>query len=442
MYKIVVPKSELIAQITFIIFIFTTFFGTTLPFQDTQQVLLKESGSIETSNIVNVLLFPTLFMLSFLAFLPKYNEILQILKKEKLLTLFFIWALLTIGWSEFPFTSFKRWFQQITYFFIPLVYFSYCKSIKDVIKAIKPTIYIYLLVSIVVVFIVPEATDPRFGTWRGLMPHKNHLGQIALISIVFTSIVYFAESTLKRKVVALFFLLIGISLLIGANSSTAIIGFLLFLLGSLTYVFLNKMFGNIGTGKFISIFSLIMGLTIFILIYKMAPELADSLNITGKNIDTMSSRTFLWEYMLSKISNHIFFGCGFRGFWVVDSNIVDKIWSLFLYLPIQAHNGYLDILNEGGIIATMLLVGIIVNYFVISLKEKVVNLWSWLFILPIISNFTESILFREGIRPFIFFLIAYLIIFFFDRNGENRSLNQDEKFRKTNKVWNKYSHNV
>jgi len=131
-----------------------------------------------------------------------------------------------------------------------------------------------------------------------------------------------------------------------------------------------------------------------------------------------------------EISKHPLLGCGFRGFWVVGSIGIYTIHSAFLFMPIQAHNGFLDIMNEGGIVALILLAGIIINYFVNSIRNQTLSLWSWYFVLTIIINITETTLFREGHKTFIFWILAYLISFIFYKEKQNLSLNNKSNLRK------------
>ena len=51
MYSIRIPRADLIAKISFSIFIFTTFFGTSLPFQQNMQEI--GADEIGTSKIIS-----------------------------------------------------------------------------------------------------------------------------------------------------------------------------------------------------------------------------------------------------------------------------------------------------------------------------------------------------------------------------------------------------
>ncbi len=352
MYTIKIPRAELFAKVSFVLFIFFTIFTTSIPFQDT----LQEAGEVGTTNLINVALFPFLFLLSFIAFIPKYKEVIDLIKNEKMFSVFLLWAIISTGWSSYPTVTLKRWFQIFDYFFIIAVFFSYCKSLEEVVKSIKPVVFIYLTLSIIVVFVIPGAKDPRFGTWRGLTSHKNSLGEVSMICILLTVLFYKYEKTLVNKIVVIVFILISVALLVGANSSTALINFVIFFSASTLFVVLTSIFRRVGIGKFVTFFSVFTILILFWLIYTQAPEVIEAVDVTGKDVTTLSDRTFLWQYILSEISNHPIIGCGFRGFWVIDSPGILTIWNAFPFMPIQAHSGYLDITNEVGVIGIGLFV--------------------------------------------------------------------------------------
>ena len=360
-------------------------------------------------------------MFAFIAFVPNAKKVFDIIKREKILTFFLIWALISITWSAYPLVSIKRWFQVFNYLFIPLVFFSYCKSIQQIIGTIKPILFIYLSLSIIVVFIIPGAKDPLFGTWRGFSPHKNALGQIVLMCTILMSLLIIYETNLYKKIINFMYLLIAIVLLIGAFSSTIILAFVLFASASFIYYLQASVFNKLGIGRFVALSSIFSFAGIFYLIYSQTPEIIESLNLTGKDITTFSDRTYLWEYMMFEITKHPILGCGFRGFWVIGSIGIQTIWNRFLFLPIQAHNGYLDIMNEMGVIGLSFLAMTVLNYFKQVRKVGNQSLWVWFILLPLFINLTETTLFREGHITFIFFIIAYLLPFAFPTSDPDLS---------------------
>lgn len=404
-----IPKAELFAKISFIILIFFTFFPTGLPFQST----LQEQGAEEIgqSNILNQIIRLSIFILSFIAFLPKSREVFDFIFKEKIFALFLLWALITISWSNYPSVSFKRWFQVFTIYLSTIVYLTHYQRTENVLSIIKPIVIIYIISTILVLLTIPAAKDPRFYTWRGFSPHKNHLGQMALILILSLNIIIKGEKNNLKKYILILFLVLAVVILFGAFSSTSILAFLIFLSYSLIFYFNKQINYFFPLSKSLNIIFISASIVLIAIFYLSAKEFLDELGLFGKDFTTLSDRTYLWEYMLLEVSKHPLLGTGFRGFWVVENPIVQSLWSVFQFLPIQSHNGYIDLTNETGIIGLFLLMILVVLYYIRTYNEPKIWKWSWFITLTIFINISESTLFREGHSTFIFFTIAYLVSF-------------------------------
>jgi O-antigen ligase len=413
MFTVRIPRADLISKISFSIFIFTTFFGTALPFQQSMQ----ETGADEivTSNIVNQILYPALFFLSFIAFLPNGSKVIQIIKKEKFLTLFLVYTLISTFWSPYPLLSIKRWFQFFSYYFVIIVFLSYVRDVDTLLQIIKPIIYLYIFISLIAVLIIPQAHDPLFGTWRGLAPTKNNLGQIGLISTILSFIIFFNENIRLKKYIAFLIIFFSLVLTIGTFSSTTYTGLFIFLTITFLFEIKKQIFNRIGAGYFLFFFTLFTLLTLFVMIVVFFPEILDSFqSIFGKE-GSFADRAKLWQVILFQIGLHPYFGCGFQGFWIIDSPTIELIYKAFVWLPVQAHNGYLDLLNETGIIGLGIFIIIIIKYIYLSIKNNNVSLWNWFIILPLIMNVTESVVIRVGNIVTVFFILAYLLLYSVDK---------------------------
>lgn len=422
MISIRIYQAQLFAKISLILLIFFTFFPTSIPFQSTLQEL--GADEISQANPINQLIRLAIFFFSLIASLSKTKEIAKIIFEEKFVAIFLLWCLITMLWAEYPVVSFKRWFQIFIFYFSTIVFLSYYPNPEKIITILKPVLILYILSTLIVVLLIPAAKDPRFYTWRGLSPHKNHLGQLALLSILGMYLVNFYEKVRLKKYVNLILTLFAIIILLGAYSSTSILAFLLFL--SYTTVFyLNKQFNRfIKVSRALNLFFLLFSFTLILILYFGFKENIESLGLFGKDVTTLSDRTYLWEYILVEISKHPIIGYGFRSFWVVDSPLIQQLWNVFPFLPIQSHNGYLDIINETGIIGLLILIFIVFSFYIKLLKVPEAWKWSWFFSLPLFINISESTLFKEGHSTFIFFIISYLVVNNIYQQKMKRNLNE------------------
>jgi exopolysaccharide production protein ExoQ len=393
-----------LANFTFIMYLFFSFYGTALPFREK----LSDVSDIATSNIVNQIAFTTLFFTALIAMIPRLKTVMGIIYKEKVFTFFILFALISILWSDYPFVSFKRWFQFFTAYCVALSVMANVDFSEELLKRIRFLFYIYLVVSIVSIFTVPGAKD-FYGIWRGIAPSKNHLGQASLLGglVVFYN---FVTSHGKKRIFAFFMLMIALVLMVGSESMTTMSTFIFIcFLGAVFY--LDKYFQKLSIGRFISIFLIVSGSALFFAVLFLAPDLIAALAGSAGRDLSFTGRTDLWADILMETEKHWVLGTGFQGFWVVENPALLALYDIYVWLPNQAHNGYLDILNEVGVVGLIIFLLIILNYFRGLLKLKLPHYWKWFVIVAIIVNFQESTFIRAQVVTGVMFMFSYVALF-------------------------------
>jgi exopolysaccharide production protein ExoQ len=393
-----------LAYFSFFMYLFFSFYGTALPFREK----LSDVSEIGTSNIVNQIAYTAIFFLSLLAMLPKIKTVLSIIFREKVFTFFIIWAFLSIIWSDYTFVSFKRWFQFFTAYTVALTIMAHVDFSEILLSKIRYLFYAYLLISIISIMIIPGAKD-FYGIWRGIAPSKNHLGQAALLSALIVFYTVWTGRGIKRIVAFLFFLL-ALVLLIGSQSMTSQSTFLfIFFLGCVFY--LDQYFKKLSLGRIFSIIIIFSGTALFLALIFLAPDLLASLvGSAGKDL-TFTGRTELWRDILYETSNHWVLGAGYQGFWVVKNPSLLALYEIYVWLPNQAHNGYLDTLNELGIIGLTLFLLIIFNYFRGMFNLQLPHYWKWFVIAAVIINIQESTFIRPQVVTGVLFMFSYFALF-------------------------------
>ncbi len=393
----------LIAKISFILYMFFAYYGTGLPFQTST----RDIDEISTSNIVNQIVFSTLFITALISLIPKWSEVIGLIKKEKFLTIFFIWGLMTIMWSSYSFVSFKRYFQVITTIVVCISALLHFKTSDDFIKVFKYILGFYVILSLISVFTVAGAKE-SYGAWRGLAKSKNLLGQIALFSIL----IWFAslrDKTILKRLFNFFMLLLSLILLIGSHSFTdELTLFILFL--SWIGLFFDKYFNVITNKKILFTIIIFWSVGFVITILFVDPRwIGDFFSISGKNL-TLTGRTEIWSDIFNIAKKHIIYGCGFQGFWVIGSPLTDQLYQKYIWIPLQAHNGYLDILNETGIIGLVLFIFTFIQYFKNLVHYNKPHFWIWIVVSAIIINITESTFIRPQLVPGVMYIFGYLAL--------------------------------
>jgi len=132
----------------------------------------------------------------------------------------------------------------------------------------------------------------------------------------------------------------------GALVSTTVAVFVLFFL-----LFFKQLPVALRGGAFILV------LTIAPLAWWMGPTLAeavfaDVLEATGKDA-TLTGRTELWNFALSRIPDHPIFGRGYQAFWIQGTPDAEAMWrmgNITVRSGFSFHNQYLELLIELGAI--------------------------------------------------------------------------------------------
>ena len=398
-----------IAVFAFILYLFIKLFGTQVPFQ----AKVEEEGPLGggSGNIVNQIVYPLIFLLSLIPIFMKRLDAIAIIKKEKFLSIFLFLCLLSAFWSYSPPDTLKRFFRMFTGFTVTLSLLVHTTSTKDILKIIKPVLYLYIFLSVVVCILVPGALDSKFNTWQGFTFGKNLLGQVSIICIILSYFIYREEKGYK-KIIAAVAVLFSLALLIGARSGTSITTFLLIALIGLLLLAV-EIFRPIGLGRLLVAIIILFTITLVITLYLAYPEvLAVGTEAIGKD-STFSGRTNLWNAMFISISHHPFLGVGYRAFWSIDppSQDLAYIYELFYWFPNESHNGYIDIANEVGLIGLGIFILMMFKYFNSLRRINYQGPWKWIIIAALIISFQESLLFNPDNVLGMMVIISYMILF-------------------------------
>ena len=394
-----------IARFSFTVYIFFVIFGTSLPFHEAATSV----DEIATSNPVNQFVFSLLYLLSLYSLIGKGRQIWQLVKMEKFLTLLLFWMLCTVFWSDYFMVSLKRWIQIFGSVIICAGILLNTESIDDALSYMRGIFMLYLPLTILAVMFVPAAIQWEFPAWRGLAPHKNLLGQMMLFAVL-VWLFEIRTSKFKSKIIAIIFLGLSLIVFLGARSTTCfLVAAFIFMLMFLKN--LGKLIGPAGVDKFFFGVIVLGSLTLIISIFLLAPDwIASLFNMFGKDM-TFTGRIDLWERIFTISRQHFLQGCGFGGFWVMDSPNLNAIFQEFVWLPNTSHNGYLDLLNETGLVGLIILALAVIFFFRKSAKSNRVDVGKWFVTAALLLNIQETTLFLQNVITSVAFLLGYLALF-------------------------------
>ena len=316
------------------------------------------------------------------------------------LFLLLLFTALSVLWSPQPYVSLKRVIQLVGVAVIGLALISGGAGTYRMHRLVTPVLWFGMAAAVVFSASFPSFAFSEFGL-RAFFATKNNFGQFAAVSVLFaTGALVTKKEGARWPLWAL--LLVSLAGLGLSRSATAILS--LAAAGSLILAIRVKqvlhpswwapiltllavlIVGAIGTGIVVGFPSLdrISGATA---------------GLVGRDI-TLTGRAYLWELMLKEAATHPWFGTGYGGFWLGLEGRSGQIAYLVRWgYPGQAHNGYIDIYNELGLVGLAFVFAFIAMHAkalwqLAAYDRALAGLHLALFVLVVVFNLAEAAMLR------------------------------------------------
>jgi exopolysaccharide production protein ExoQ len=288
-------------------------------------------------------------------------------KRNFVLMLFIIFALLSVFWSDFPLVAFKRWFRDLGNYIMVLVVLSDPRPLDAVRTVLRRLAYLFIPLSILVDKYFPNISK-MYDLWTGLGQYvgvttgKNLLGLVALLGGVFffwDTVVLWSnkrEPRTKRIIlVNVAFLAMSCWLLITANSATCKV---CMLIGCLVVIAVQSKWGMRHPG-FLKV--LIPGTFCLYLVLTFAFGMSGDMAAAVGKDPTLTDRTKIWAFVLGMHTNPLI-GTGYESFWMGPR--LQWIWDNAGLGPLnEAHNGYIEVYLNLGLIGLFLIATIVIDSY-------------------------------------------------------------------------------
>jgi len=235
---------------------------------------------------------------------------------------------------------------------------------------VRPLLTTFLLLSLVLGIIDEKLVLERGntislqGAWHGLAVQKNEFGQIASFGALLWLHPWLAKE--KRFLSVLPGLAIAISCLALSRSSTSY--FALVLCTTVMAIVLRMRRRSISVRKAfvvaIAVFVTLYGLVAMHLVPGLDALLGPIAALTGKD-GTFSARTMIWQLIEQHIHDAPILGTGYAAYWTgphPDSPSYIFLALMYFY-PTESHNGYLEVVNDLGLVGLVVLLAYIGIYF-------------------------------------------------------------------------------
>ena len=318
------------------------------------------------------------------------------------LWLFLGWAILSVGWSDYPAVTVRKLVLLIGTVVIALSFQVAAWQPDRLRRHTRACLSALVVASIVAVFVIPDIAHVAGyeNAWTGITRSKNHLGMAAgLMMVLWMHGLAIGETGVLESLG--WTLVAGITLIMARNATA-----LLCMLAVLPPLWLTfrpvlSLRGLVFSSVLV-VGALLLSLTFGVLITHGVPGwreiVAPVANAVGRDV-TFTGRLEIWRLVYAEVVKHPWLGTGFQAFWLgaggpapwVTQNLYGILW--------QAHNGYLDLANELGVPGLILGLGFLIN----TIRRGVALLPGWraeaawivaFMVFLAIANIAESSLFR------------------------------------------------
>lgn len=376
----------------------------------------QESDSI-AGNKFNQCIFGSLMILGGVIIFNRWKELRRGIASNIPLIMLLGYSFLSISWSDYKFVSFRRFVLFLGGYEMIFIIYSGENKYKDFFDVLYYYFITVSVLSVIVIIIMPAIGTMKElgGAWKGITSHKNNLGQFAAVGCLLW--VFFMTSHLfnKKRWICTVFLILDLILLFKSKSTTGLFTFS-FVLG---FYFLLLLFRT--QKQRIPLFLISLGIIIFCMV-QIIEQLLLSTTIyekiifsAGKDL-TFTARTYIWGQIFSNISKHPVWGCGFGGFWLGMDGASEHICRRIHFILYQAHNGYIDLLNDLGIVGCIIFIILVVSTFISTIKLSKQSYFIFVFFISLImiilmSNTMETSIMRVNHLYWFLFATVQLMPF-------------------------------
>jgi O-antigen ligase len=336
-----------------------------------------------------------------------------ILRRNWVIGLFFLYAVLSMAWSDYPFVTLKHWIKGIGDVMMVLIVLTE----PDVFEAIKRLVtrlgFVLVPLSLLFIWYYPALGRTHTMDWTpeavGVATQKNGLGELcdifglALLWRFRNAYNDRKDPNRRRRLLAL-------------GAVLAMIVWLLHLCNSMTSICALSMAGAVMLLSTLPAFRrrpvflhlLIAGViicTLYALFFQSSGALIQGL---GRDA-TLSGRTVAWPEFLRLVNNQLV-GVGYESFWLGPR--LQRVWVITQGLQInEAHSGYVEILLTLGWIG-LALMGVLIatgyrNVIAAYRRDPAANSLriAW-FLATVITGLTEAAFRMMGLTWIVFLLVT------------------------------------
>jgi exopolysaccharide production protein ExoQ len=333
---------------------------------------MEDTGDAIEGSPLDRLLFQMLIVAACLVLVRRQINWRVVFTTNRWVMLYFVYLGFSVLWSDFPMTALKRWVKDAGSVLMVLVILTEASPLQ----ALKTTLLrcAYVLVPFSVLFIkyVPEL-GRGYDPWTyepiniGVTTNKNMLGMslfVCGLSLLWALVDKWEERLAGPKWTRM--------------TSDFVLAFMVLYLLQQTHSATAVACTVLGSGVFFATRvaairrklerAAVFVLAAAVLLVTVGPMIGLDkalVGLLGRDL-TFTGRTDIWKAVLAETTNPLI-GAGHYSFWLGDR--VERISQSFFYHLNEAHNGFLEVYLNAGLIGLTLLLVVLVSCWKKSIKE-------------------------------------------------------------------------
>lgn len=341
------------------------------------------------------------------------KQVPTIVKRGGLLWALVGWALISYFWSAAPQLTLRRGFSLLLSTLYSLLLVSRY-SYYEVLRTLGAALAVIVITSLCVAWIFPQwgvMGSPHPGAWQGVLYHKNALGRTCVLALLVFWMLYRGQ----RGGVRCFWgalMLMALVALIGSRSATSWITALILAIIGLWLQSVVKL------PRLLQPAAATLAMTlIFLTLVLLLGQLEKVLGFFGKDL-TLTGRIPLWETLIPIALEKPLVGYGYGAFWQGAMGPSAPVWVSFSWAQ-HAHNGYIDLWLETGLIGLLLGLFLLAHLFIRTGKRALqrgsADFWGFAFLFSVffaLISSTEAVLLESGLSKALYWIMLSYIYFF------------------------------
>lgn len=278
--------------------------------------------------------------------LLRWKQALYLLKLDWALGFLVILAGLSTLWSAAPDITIRRSFALFGTTLVGL-YLAQRFTIKEVVVLLAWSLGVFGVLSIFVSLAMPEygimTSGRHLGAWRGVFLHKNTLGRYMSLAVI----VFFLLTRRRMRLLGVVGVILSLILVLLSTSKAALIVTVLSLM--LMVFFSGFRFDQ----RLVMVLVLVAAVMVSVVGAWLGQNYVEVLASLGRD-PTLTGRTVLWKLTVDYIFQSPWIGHGYDAFWSSRSLDATFIWGQVGWYAPHAHNGFLDLMINVGVVGTIL----------------------------------------------------------------------------------------